>query len=52
MSRITGIVAEYNPFHKGHAYHLEKARELTDADYLVVVMSGDFVQRGAPALFD
>lgn len=52
MSRITGIVAEYNPFHKGHAYHLKKARELTGADYLVVIMSGDFVQRGAPALFD
>ena len=52
MSRITGIIAEYNPFHKGHAYHLEKARELTCADHLIVVMSGDFVQRGAPALFD
>ena len=52
MSRITGIVAEYNPFHKGHAYHLKKARELTDAEHLVVIMSGDFVQRGAPAMFD
>lgn len=52
MSRITGIVAEYNPFHKGHAYQLKKARELTEADYLVVIMSGDFVQRGTPALFD
>ena len=49
---ITGIIAEYNPFHIGHAYHLNKARELTRADYLVVVMSGDFVQRGEPAIID
>ena len=50
--KITGIVAEYNPFHNGHAYQLAKARELTGADYLVVIMSGDFVQRGAPAILD
>ena len=52
MSNITGIVAEYNPFHKGHAYQIQRARELTNADYIIVVMSGDFVQRGGPALFD
>ena len=46
---ITAVIAEYNPFHNGHAYQLAKARELTGADYLVVIMSGDFVQRGAPA---
>ena len=39
---ITGIIAEYNPFHNGHAYQLAKARELTGAEYLIVVMSGDF----------
>lgn len=50
--KITGIIAEYNPFHNGHLYHLEKARQETKADYLVVVMSGDFTQRGAPALVD
>ncbi len=50
--KITGIIAEYNPFHKGHFYHLHKARQETGADYLVVVMSGDFTQRGAPALAD
>ena len=50
--KITGIIAEYNPFHNGHLYHLEKARRETKADYLVVVMSGDFTQRGAPALVD
>lgn len=47
-----GIIAEYNPFHNGHAYQLQKARELSGADYCVVAMSGDFVQRGAPAIFD
>lgn len=50
--KVTGIIAEYNPFHHGHAYHLSRAREMTDADYIVVVMSGDFTQRGAPALLD
>ncbi|MCD7955084.1 MAG: nucleotidyltransferase family protein [Lachnospiraceae bacterium] len=47
-----GIIAEYNPFHTGHEYHLKKAKELSDADYAVVVMSPDFVQRGEPAIFD
>ncbi len=50
--KVTGIVAEYNPFHNGHLYQLEKAREETNADYIIVVMSGDFVQRGAPAIID
>lgn len=49
---ITGIIAEYNPLHKGHAWHIEKAKELTGAEYCAVVMSGDFVQRGAPAVYD
>lgn len=52
MALVTGIIAEYNPFHNGHAYQIQKARELTGCDFVVVVMSGDFVQRGAPALFD
>ena len=50
--KITGIVAEYNPFHNGHLYHAEKAREITDCKYLVAIMSGNFVQRGYPASFD
>lgn len=49
---ITGIIAEYNPFHNGHAYQLMRAREETDADYLIIVMSGNFMQRGTPALLD
>lgn len=47
--KIAGIIAEYNPFHKGHAYHIRRTKELCQADYVVVAMSGDFVQRGAPA---
>ncbi|HOO29215.1 MAG TPA: nucleotidyltransferase family protein, partial [Lachnospiraceae bacterium] len=49
---VTGIIAEYNPFHNGHLYQLTKAREETDADYMIVVLSGDFVQRGTPAIAD
>lgn len=49
---VTGIIAEYNPFHSGHAYHIGEARRRTGADFVVVAMSGDFVQRGGPALFD
>lgn len=50
--KITGITAEYNPLHNGHAYHIAEARRLTGCDSLVVAMSGDFVQRGEPALLD
>ncbi len=48
--KIAGLITEYNPFHNGHAHHIEEARRLTGADYLIVVMSMDFVQRGAPAV--
>ena len=47
-----GIIAEYNPFHNGHKLHIEKAKEITGADKAIVVMSGNFVQRGEPAVFD
>jgi predicted nucleotidyltransferase len=50
--RTVGIIAEYNPFHTGHEYHLKKAKERSGADFAVVVMSPDFVQRGEPAIFD
>ena len=50
--KTIGIIAEYNPFHNGHKYMIEKAKELTGADTAVVIMSGDFVQRGAPAVCD
>lgn len=48
--KIAGLIAEYNPFHNGHEYHIQKAKEITGADAVVVVMSGNFVQRGAPAI--
>lgn len=48
--RIVGLIAEYNPFHNGHKYHMEKAKKLTNADFVIVVMSGNFVQRGTPAI--
>lgn len=47
--KITGIIAECNPFHEGHKYLIRKSKEITGADYTVVLLSGDFVQRGAPA---
>lgn len=50
--KTIGIVTEYNPFHKGHAYMIEEAKKKAGADRVVVVMSGSFVQRGEPAIFD
>ena len=47
-----GIVAEYNPLHNGHIYHLEQAKKETGADFCVIAMSGNFVQRGEPACAD
>lgn len=48
--RVTGVIAEYDPFHTGHAHHLQEARALSGADYVVVVMSSAFTQRGDAAL--
>lgn len=48
--KIAGLITEYNPFHNGHLYHIEKAKEITGADHVLAVMSGDYVQRGAPAI--
>ena len=45
-NRVLGIIAEYNPFHNGHMYHLQKAKEQSGAQYCICVMSGNFVQRG------
>jgi len=50
--KVLGIIAEYNPFHNGHKYHLQTSKEMTGADLTVVVMSGNFTQRGEPALID
>ena len=48
--KVTAIIAEYNPIHNGHIKHIETARLKTGADYIIAVMSGDYVQRGAPAV--
>lgn len=50
--RVVGIIAECNPFHDGHAYLIQKAKELCGANFAVVILNGDFVQRGEPAIFD
>ena len=50
--KIAGVIAEYNPITNGHIYHLEKTREMSRADFVVAVMSGDFTQRGMPAEMD
>lgn len=50
--RTVGLITEYNPFHNGHQYHLQKAKEITNADYVIVVMSGNFLQRGVPAIIN
>ena len=49
---VLGIVAEYNPFHNGHLYHLLKSKEITKDDYTIAVISGNFTQRGEPSLVD
>lgn len=51
IMKVAGIIAEYNPFHNGHKYQLEQIRQKTKADYIIVAMSGDFLQRGVPACF-
>ena len=49
---ITGIITEYNPFHNGHKFHLEEAKKQTNCDGVICIMSGNFVQRGGPAIVD
>ncbi len=50
--KVVGLITEYNPFHTGHLFHIKEAKQLSHADFVLVIMSGDFVQRGAPALLD
>ena len=47
---VAAVVCEYNPFHQGHWYHLKETRRICDADYIIAIMSGNFVQRGEPAI--
>ena len=50
--KTAGVIAEFDPFHNGHAYFLRRVRELTSADFIIAVISGDYTQRGDPALLD
>ena len=50
--KVLGIICEYNPFHNGHLYHINMAKKLTGCDYVVCVMSGNFMQRGEPSLLN
>ncbi|MFN2363813.1 MAG: nucleotidyltransferase family protein, partial [Halarsenatibacteraceae bacterium] len=50
--QTTGLIVEYNPFHNGHNYHLKQSKMLTDNQPSIAIMSGNFTQRGEPALFD
>lgn len=52
MSKILGIIAEYNPFHNGHLYHLETSKKLTNCDFSVAIISGNFTQRGSTSIID
>ncbi|MFS0672332.1 nucleotidyltransferase [Ornithinibacillus sp. 179-J 7C1 HS] len=49
---VCGLIVEYNPFHNGHLYHIEQAKKQTNADCVIAVMSGSFLQRGEPAIMD
>jgi predicted nucleotidyltransferase len=49
---VTALIVEYNPFHNGHQYHLDLSKEITNNDELIVIMSGNFTQRGDAALLD
>ena len=52
MGKVLGIIAEYNPFHNGHLYHLEKSKKETGCTYTVAIISGNFTQRGSTSLVD
>ena len=52
MANVLGIIAEYNPFHNGHLYHLEQSKKVTNSEYTVCIMSGNYIQRGDTSLLD
>ena len=52
MSRVLGIIAEYNPFHNGHLYHIARSKQETNAQYVIGVISGNFVQRGNTSIIN
>lgn len=52
MGKVLGIIAEYNPFHNGHLYHINRSKELVNPDYTICIISGNFVQRGNVSIID
>ena len=52
MGKVLGIIAEYNPFHNGHLFHLEESKKQTGSTYIVAIMSGNFTQRGNTSIID
>ena len=52
MSNVLGIIAEYNPFHNGHLYHLQKSKEITNSEFTICIMGGNFTQRGNVSMVD
>ena len=50
--KTAAIICEYNPFHNGHEYHIRKTKEITGADLIIALMSGNYVQRGTPAVME
>ncbi len=52
MSKILAVISEYNPFHNGHLYHLQKSKKMIDPDYSICIMSGNFCQRGDTSIMD
>ena len=52
MNGVLGIIAEYNPFHNGHVLQLMESKKISNSDYTICVMSGNFTQRGVPAICD
>ena len=52
MSKILAVISEYNPFHNGHLYHIQKSKKIINPDFSICIMSGNFVQRGEPSIID
>ena len=52
MENVLAVIAEYNPFHNGHVYHLNKSKTLTNSNYSIAIISGNFTQRGNTSLVD
>lgn len=52
MNKVLGIIAEYNPFHNGHLYHLENSKKITGCEYTIAIISGNFTQRGSTSIVD